>query len=151
MITRRSLLLGVPAIGLGACGGDDKGDKDGPPKISYGGENCDRCNMVIGEERHAAALKGADGNWLLFDDTGEMVVSAQEAATGDTRAWVHDYEQGTWHDATAAWYVWLPNRSTPMATGIVAFADQARAEAKAQEIGGWSKSWSAVLADWTMS
>ena len=151
MITRRSLLLGVGALGLGACGGDDKTDKDGPPKISYGTETCDRCNMVIGEERHAAALQGADGDWLLFDDTGEMVVSAQVAATGDTKAWVHDYEQGTWHEATTAFYVWLPSRSTPMATGIVAFADQARADGKAQETGGWSKSWSAMLTDWTMS
>ncbi|HET7055332.1 MAG TPA: nitrous oxide reductase accessory protein NosL [Thermomicrobiales bacterium] len=151
MITRRTLLLGVGALGLGACGGDDKGDKDGPPKISYGSETCDRCNMVIGEERHAAALKGADGNWLLFDDTGEMIVTAQDAAPGEIKAWVHDYETSKWHDATAASYVWLPSRNTPMATGIVAYGDQALAEAKAQETGGWSKPWSAVLADWTMS
>jgi nitrous oxide reductase accessory protein NosL len=151
MITRRSVLLGVGALGLGACGGDDKGDKDGPPKISYGSETCDRCNMVIGEERHAAALKGADGNWLAFDDTGEMVLTAQDSTGSDYEAWVHDYETMAWHDAATAFYVWLPNRSTPMATGIVAYGDQAGAEAKAQEIGGWSKSWAAMLADWTMN
>jgi hypothetical protein len=60
MIRRRSFLLGAVALGLGACGGDDKGDDDGPPKISYGTETCDRCNMVIGEERHASALKEKD-------------------------------------------------------------------------------------------
>ena len=151
MIRRRSFLLGAVALGLGACGGDDKGDDDGPPKISYGTETCDRCNMVIGEERHASALKEKNGDWLLFDDTGEMVATIQEAGAGEQKAWVHDFEQLTWHDATTAFYVWLPNRITPMATGIVAFADQTRADAKAQELGGWSKSWSALLADWTMS
>ena len=150
MIRRRSLLLGAVAIGLGACGGDDKGDEDGPPKISYGSETCDRCNMVIGEERHAAALKVENGDWLLFDDTGEMIATVQEAGTVEQKAWVHDFEQLTWHDATTAHYVWLPNRGTPMATGIVAFGDQGRAEAKARETGGWSKSWSAMLADWVM-
>jgi hypothetical protein len=107
--------------------------------------------MVIGEERHAAALKVADGEWLAFDDTGEMVVTAQDSAGGDINAWVHDFETSAWHDAATAFYVWLPNRSTPMATGIVAYGDQARAEAKAQEIGSWSKSWTAMLADWTMN
>lgn len=151
MIRRRSFLLGAVAIGLGACGGDDKQGDDGPPKISYGSETCDRCNMVIGEERHAAALKGENGDWLLFDDTGEMVATVQETGAGEPNAWVHDFERLTWHDATTAYYVWLPNRNTPMATGIVAYADQAGAEAKALELGGWSKSWSALLADWTMS
>jgi nitrous oxide reductase accessory protein NosL len=151
VIRRRTFLLGVAAIGLGACGGDDTKGDDGPPKISYGSETCDRCNMVIGEERHAAALKGADGNWLAFDDTGEMVLTAQDSTGSDYEAGVHDSETMAWHDAATAFYVWLPNRSTPMATGIVAYGDQARAEAKAQEIGGWSKSWAAMLADWTMN
>jgi nitrous oxide reductase accessory protein NosL len=151
VIRRRTFLLGVAAVGLGACGGDDTKGDDGPPKISYGSETCDRCNMVIGEERHAAALKGADGNWLAFDDTGEMVLTAQDSTGSDYKAWVHDFETTAWHDAATAFYVWLPNRSTPMATGIVAYGDQARAEAKAQEIGGWSKSWAAMLADWTMN
>ena len=77
MIKRRTFLLGAVAFGLGACGGDD--DDAGPPEISYGSETCDRCRMVIGEERHAAALKGDDGEWLLFDDTGEMVATAQDS------------------------------------------------------------------------
>lgn len=150
MITRRSFLIGVAVVGLGGCGGDDNGDDDGPPAISYGSETCDRCNMVISEERHAAALKG-DDEWLAFDDCGEMIAYAQENAMTDRTAWVHDYEQLTWVPARDAHYVWLPNRTTPMATGIIAYADKERAEAKVAETGGWSKNWSATVADWSMS
>ena len=88
MITRRSFLIGVAVVGLGGCGGDDNGDDDGPPAISYGSETCDRCNMVISEERHAAALKG-DDEWLAFDDCGEMIAYAQENAM---TTWIAGYQ-----------------------------------------------------------
>lgn len=149
MIRRRTFLLGTVALGLGACGGDDKDDA-GPPTISYGTETCDRCRMVIGEERHAAALKAEDGDWLLFDDTGEMIATAQESAAQERAAWVHDFEQLSWIDAKVAVYVLLPDGKTPMGTGIIAYADAVRADARVTEGGGWKKSWTEMLSDWSM-
>jgi nitrous oxide reductase accessory protein NosL len=146
---RRVFLLGIAAVGLGACGGEDE-DSNGPPDISYGEEMCDRCNMVIGEERHAAAFGSGGSEWLLFDDTGEMIMTVQDEGLGERVAWVHDFETLAWVDATAASYVLLPGRNTPMATGIIAFADRARADAVATERGGWAKSWNETLTDWTM-
>ena len=150
MIPRRAVLLSVAAIGLGACGGDDKSSEDGPPKLSLGTDTCDRCTMVIGEERHAAALKNSEGKWLLFDDCGEMIVTAQEQESEKITAWVHDYDKLTWQSGTEAFFVWMPDRSTPMATGVIAFAERAQADAKAAATSGWVKSWSEMLADWSM-
>jgi copper chaperone NosL len=107
--------------------------------------------MVIGEERHAAALKGKDGDWLLFDDTGEMIATAQESAGEERTAWVHDFEQLSWIEANDAVFVWLPDGKTPMGTGIIAYADAVRADAKATAVGGWKKTWTEMLSDWSMS
>jgi copper chaperone NosL len=142
-------LLGIAAVGLGACGGDDD-NAEGPPSISYGEETCDRCNMVIGDERHATALGSGDSEWLLFDDTGEMIMTVQAEGLGERLAWVHDFEKIDWVDATAAIYVWLPDRNTPMATGIIAFSDRSRADAVAAERGGWAMSWTETLTGWKM-
>lgn len=148
MITRRLLLLGFTGAALGACGGTSS--TDGPPKIPYGEATCHRCRMLIIEERYAAAIAAKDGDPLLFDDTGEMIATAQERRRDDDRMWVHDLEGGAWLDAKAAWFVYLPHRPTPMATGIVALGDASRAQAKAGESGGWVKSWSEMLNDWSI-
>lgn len=150
MIDRRTFLLGTAALGLGACGGEEKPD-EGPPNISYGNEICDRCNMIIGDERHAAAFMGSDKEWKYFDDCGEMITVIQELNLSSPIAWVHDYEQKTWVAAADAFYVWMPSGNTPMGTGVVAYSDQARAELKAEETSGWWKDWPTMLSDWSMN
>ncbi|MCC6792736.1 MAG: nitrous oxide reductase accessory protein NosL [Thermomicrobiales bacterium] len=148
MISRRLLLLGLAGVSLGACGGSSSAE--GPPKISYGEAVCDRCRMLISEERHAAAITVKGDDALLFDDIGEMIATAQERRNTGDRMWVHDFDERGWLDADKAWFVYLPNRTTPMATGIIAFEDSSRAQAKAQERGGWVKSWSEILSDWSI-
>lgn len=149
MIARRTFCIGAVAVGVGACSRGDKEDDKGPPSISYGTEICDRCRMVIDDERHAAALRSGD-EWLLFDDCGEMITSAKEQQDGELVAWVHDFDTKEWVEAQKAYYVWLPDLNTPMGTGIIAFSEQGRAEARATESGGWFKGWDAMLAEWSI-
>jgi copper chaperone NosL len=140
------VLLGLVALGLGGCGGAAK--SDGPPRLVYGEDICERCRMAINDERHAGAIVAGDAT-QRFDDVGELIVAAQEQGETERKIWVHDFESKEWLDGTTATYVWMPSRVTPMATGIVAFAEPARAEAFAAEQGGWTKSWAAMLAEWT--
>lgn len=145
MIPRRTLLLGVVALGLGGCGGSAK--SEGPPRIVYGEDICERCRMAINDDRHAGAIVTEDAT-LRFDDIGELVAAAQEQGAIDGKIWVHDFESKEWLDGTAATYAWMPSRVTPMGTGIVAFEQRSRAESFAAEQGGWWKSWAGMLAEW---
>ncbi|MFQ5350332.1 MAG: nitrous oxide reductase accessory protein NosL [Thermoanaerobaculia bacterium] len=115
----------VTAVLVAGCGGGAAG---GPPEILYGQDICDRCRMVISEERHAAALRH-DGRAYRFDDTGCLrgfLESAPDSAEG--AAWVHD-ESSAWLGVEEAWFVKDPEGRTPMGSGIHAFAS-AEAAAK---------------------
>jgi copper chaperone NosL len=142
-----SLAAAVVAA-LPACGDDASADE--PPEITYGEDQCDRCRMIISEERHAAALVDTKGTATLFDDTGEMIASVQQESLGERRAWVHDYESKAWVDATRAFYVDSHMLVTPMGTSIVAFADRQQAETVATNGHGTLRDWPTVLAEWKM-
>lgn len=147
MIHRRAFLLGLAGAGLAGCGGGGK--SDGPPKISYGKENCARCRMMIADERYAAALVNEDGAELHFDDTGELVLTVQEEGASGKRIWVHDYNTREWLDGTAAFYVMDPRRITPMATGIISFASRESADEFVASIGGGTiYTWQEVQSTW---
>lgn len=148
MTSRRTLLLGLAAVGLGACGG--KASSEGPPKILYGEDICDTCRMAINDERHAGSIVRGDEK-RRFDDAGELVAAAQGQPDADFKVWVHDFETKEWIDGTLAVFAWMPDRLTPMGTGIVAFSDAARAGTFAVDRGGWTKSWAEMLSDWTLS
>lgn len=119
---------------LGGCGGQV--DAALPPAITYGRDTCDRCGMIISDERFAAALVAADGSARLFDDAGEMLLSVTEAGLDGQRAWVHDRNSAEWIDATTATYARGAPETTPMGTGYVAFARREDAVAFAAQPGG---------------
>lgn len=149
LVNRRALLLGGAALALAGCGG--RASADEPPKISYGRDTCARCRMIVSDERYAAALTGKDAGAALFDDPGELVAFVQESGgLNGRRAWVHDYAAGAWLDATTAHFAADTEAMTPMATGVVAFAEQASAEAFVTEHGGEVMSWESILQDWTI-
>lgn len=144
-------LLSVTALGglmmaTVACGGDASADE--PPEIDYGSDICSRCHMIVSEDRHAAGLVGQDGETLIFDDTGEMVMTVQEQGLAQRRAWVHDYTTREWIDGTTAFFVDSHDIMTPMGTGVVAFAARTAAEAFADETNGRVMTWEETLADW---
>ncbi|MBI3958182.1 MAG: nitrous oxide reductase accessory protein NosL [Chloroflexi bacterium] len=137
----RTILFTLLILLLSACGGGTV-DPNVPPEIVYGEDVCDRCGMIIGDDRFAAALvmeKAAnDYEQLLFDDAGEMFAFAGED-NGQSKivSWfVHDYNSREWLDAQVAWFVVADDLQTPMGFGVAACAHEVEALALAQEWGG---------------
>lgn len=106
-------------------------DTSQPPEIAYGQDVCDNCNMLISEEKFAAAYWTADGQARRFDDLGEMVSYMQSNPEEIASVWVHDVNSAEWLPAEDAFFVMNAGLSTPMGTGIVAVAGEAEAKALA--------------------
>jgi copper chaperone NosL len=130
------LALAAPLMFLTAC---DEDDPDAPPTITYGVSVCTDCDMIISDERYAAATIVADSRGrpesLLFDDIGDQTnyESSHEGLTILSH-WVHDHTTREWLRAEDAIYVRSPALRTPMASGLAAFASQAKAETAASEL-----------------
>jgi copper chaperone NosL len=127
---------------LAGCGGEPAG---GPPEIRYGLEECGYCRMIVSEEQHAAAIVDAAGTATPFDDAGCLVDYLRERATAPEQVWVHDHAGGGWIDAEAAWFVRAPRETTPMASGLVAFASRSQADAYAEAHGVAAIPWAVLL------
>ena len=59
------------ALALAACGGG--ADTTQPPEILYGQDVCDECDMIISEEKFAAAYWTAAGEAGRLDGGGERL------------------------------------------------------------------------------
>lgn len=135
------LLVGLVTI-VAACGGSEA---SGPPEISYGRDVCDECHMIISEARFAASYR-LDGETRKFDDIGDMVVyGLRNEELDDASAWVHDYDTEEWVEAVRATFVRARGLETPMAWGVVAYAEEADAEAFAADVGGEVMGWSELV------
>lgn len=114
---------------LTACGGG--ADTTQPPEILYGQDVCDECDMIISEEKYAAAYWTAEGEARRFDDVGEMLVFMGENREPTASVWVHDVNSAAWLPADEAWFVMNSGLRTPMGTGIAVTADEQAARALA--------------------
>ena len=140
---RRSRIVAAAILALVAgCGDDPAG---GPPEIQYGLEECGHCRMIVSEEKHAAALVDEAGTATPFDDVGCLIDHLRERATASRSAWVHDHAGGGWIAAESAWLVRDPRGSTPMGSGLVAFASRPEADAHAAAQSVDVTSWTALL------
>jgi len=118
-----------------ACSPKPEGPQ--PPEIIYGQEMCSACGMVIDVPRFAAATLLIDGQYLKFDDAGEMLSYHMNHPEDQVAAWfVHDYPSEKWIRGEQAIFVESPSLQTPMGSGIAAFTDRAEAEAFAVERNG---------------
>ena len=117
-------------LALAACGGEV--DTSQPPEIIYGQDVCNECNMIISEEKHAAAFWTAEGEARRFDDVGEMLVYMSDNPDVQiATTWVHDINSVEWLAAEEAWFVMNSGVTTPMGTGIVALSSEEEARALA--------------------
>ncbi len=151
MIDRRKLLATgalLPFVLVG-CGGKDASGNE-PPSIKLGRDACDRCGMIISEERFASGIVDEKGNAETFDDPGEMVATIQEEGLNGRTAWVHGYPSMKWIHAEDAVYVVAKEAQTPMGTGVVPFDTNDDATAFATEKKGVVYTWDELLQNWKM-
>jgi copper chaperone NosL len=128
-------LLAILALALAACSGSAAAAPT-PPNIHYGEDVCESCNMIISEERHAAAYLTPDGHGHVFDDIGDMLRAHLESQEVVTAFFVHDYQDRAWIRAETAHFVLSDNLNTPMASGLAAFVSLEEARAMAAELQG---------------
>jgi len=121
----------------------------GPPELRLGVDLCDGCGMTIEDPRYAVAARSGEGTEsrvLRFDDPGCLArweAAASSASPGDR--WAHDRVSGVWIDARSATFARVNDLTTPMGSGIAAFASRAAADATVAEHGGEVLSWDEIL------
>ncbi|MDE0290997.1 MAG: nitrous oxide reductase accessory protein NosL [Candidatus Dadabacteria bacterium] len=120
---------------LASCG---ENNISGPVEIRYGQDMCERCKMIISEERFSAQLILNSRNIYKFDDIGEMILYASESKISPetSEMYVKDFDTGKWLASDEAIYVTVENIKTPMDFGIVALSDKKSADETASEYGG---------------
>jgi copper chaperone NosL len=92
--------------------------------------------MAVSDRRYAAEVLDREGNLFKFDDVGCMAAFLRSRRPQIGAAYVADYETRAWVRAEDARYVEAAAFHTPMAHGIVAFGDAARAESAASRHAG---------------
>lgn len=145
---KQVMLTLIVALLLAACGGAAV-TPETPPEIVYGEDVCNHCGMIISDERFAAGVvvetRPQHYEHRIFDDIGDMFAYAQEleeSATEESATeeivtyYVHDYTSREWLDARQATFVQGEPSSTPMGSGLAAFADATAAAAHADEVQG---------------
>lgn len=124
----RRLVPAVAALTL-LAGCRDTVDRS-PPQVLYGQTECERCRMIVSEERFAAALVFEDDHRVVkpaFDDVGCLLeYLKRQPPASDYIAYVHDLDTRRWLDASQAHFVHSDTLETPMASGLAA-ADSPRA------------------------
>lgn len=126
-------------------GRDARAEAPRPPEIRYGRDACDRCNMIINDERFAAAYRSSAGEARRFDDLGEMVLELRSSGAPAAAAFVHDHRSRAWLPAERAHYVRSARIASPMGFGFAAFEDEAAARAYAAEQEGEILDWRQLM------
>lgn len=134
---KRLMLLAASLVFLFGC---EPEIGDGPPNLNLGQDLCVHCNMIISDQRYAAAsivLIDGKKRVLAFDDTGDLLdyhvanpqieVIKRYVGDANTRAWI-EFEK--------AHFVHAPTVHTPMGSGILAYASEADAQAAAEKHAG---------------
>jgi len=133
-----ALLLALPVAA--GCARDELA---GPPDLRPGRDECVACGMLISEDRCSSALlveRNGRREHAVFDDLGCMLDYERENDGGFTviERFARDYDARAWVPAAHATFLFADADAiqTPMASGIVAFADPAVAEQARARIGG---------------
>lgn len=99
-------------------------------------DKCVICNMSIVHDTYATQVVMKNGDSYIFDDIGcmfEFFAEQDEAAIG--ASYVRDLETDDWLALEDAFFVYDASLWTPMAYGVVSFADEESAKAFIEEEG----------------
>lgn len=108
----------------------------GPPVIVLDRSACSQCGMLISEHAHAAAVRLADGNDLLFDDIGCLVAAARSLPKEGVTYWFHDAADGDWIKDVSPVFLASDSLRTPMGGGILAYRTREAADRFAARYAG---------------
>jgi NosL. len=127
-----ALTLVMAAVISVACGRSEYSAR----AVNEETDRCAKCNMAVADDAHATQLVMKDGRTLMFDDIGCMYAWLAEHGDGEVgQAFVRDYRGRQWVKSEKAYYVYDASFETPMAYGVLSFADKAGAEAFIAEQG----------------
>lgn len=132
LISGFTSLVFVIGLIMTGCGTQD----NGPPRIRYGEETCDRCRMIISEKRFASAYRTESGALRKFDDLGCAALHRKEQEETITQFWGYDYEETGWLEVRQAFLVHSSELLTPMGYGIAILPTAEKATALAEKVGG---------------
>jgi len=118
-----------------SCSGD-KGAE--PVDIHYGQDICERCKMIISEEKFSAQLILNNGNIYKFDDIGGMIhyINEKNLSPEISKIYVKDYNTGKWLSSEEALFIFTNKIKTPMNYGIIALSVKQSADNNFSEHGG---------------
>jgi len=134
--TKRRISL-LPAVLVFACLALASCGKTagGPPAIRYGKDLCAECNMIISEDRFAAAAAGPGGRAAKFDSVGCLLRYKQSRPESE-KFWVKSYSTAEWLDAATAIFVFSEQISAPMGYGVAAEVTKSGAQELADKVHG---------------
>jgi copper chaperone NosL len=120
----RSAVLAAVLLLLAGCGPEEV-----RPVDIYPEDLCAGCRMAISDERFAAEIIAPDGEAYKFDDLGCLWKFRKgEGGSHPAAIFLKDFQTKEWVPYARATIV-SAGIATPMASGMVAFADTARARA----------------------
>lgn len=134
-MTRRLLSAAVllaMAAGLGCSA-----RADGAPRIEEDRTACAHCGMLVSERVFAAAYRAPGQEPRVFDDIACLRAAARREGDPQTLTyWFHDAESRDWIDGRRATFIHAAGLKTPMAGGMMAFADAGAAARRASDLDG---------------
>jgi cytochrome c oxidase cbb3-type subunit 2 len=123
----------VLAVAVGAILMRPKGQ--GPEPIRHGRDACARCRMPVGSPGFAGQVRDRDGAVTVYDDLGCLLDSLRDMKDRAAETYVEDRPSGRLvplRDATLV----RSAETTPMGSGLVAFADAEAARGFARDHQG---------------
>jgi hypothetical protein len=122
----------------------------GPEPIVYGRDTCASCRMHMSQPGFAGEMRDPDGTLTKYDDVGCLIRAIVAAHREVPEAWVEDHAGGGFVPLLSAKLVRGDAATTPMGSGLVAFADESKARVYAEAHGTRVLSFEDALRDSTL-
>lgn len=118
----------IPVFLLASCSSGDNELK--PADIHYGQDLCERCKMIISEERFSSQVISDKEEFYSFDDIGGMILylSENNIDPGTVKILVKDFNTGKWLTSDNALYIRTEKIKAPMNYGIIAVSGKKAAD-----------------------